>query len=156
VSIAVFDIDGVVADVRHRLHYLTSRPKDWDGFFDAAADDPLLPDGFTMVNKLAVEHDIVWLTGRPSWLRAVTRDWLIEHGLPGTELHMRSYGDYRSARLFKLGVLRQLAERDIAAFIDDDLEVIEATRSAGIASTFAEWLPRSATMREAQDRMGRS
>ena len=31
--LAIFDIDGVVADVRHRLHHLESRPKGWDEFF---------------------------------------------------------------------------------------------------------------------------
>jgi hypothetical protein len=34
--LAVFDLDGVLADVRHRLHFLDRRPKDWDGFFAAA------------------------------------------------------------------------------------------------------------------------
>ena len=63
-GLAVFDIDGVVADVRHRLHHLAGRPKDWDGFFDAAADDPPLPTGIALVAELAQRHEIVWLTGR--------------------------------------------------------------------------------------------
>ena len=37
--VAVVDIDGVVADVRHRLHHVADRPKDWRSFFAAAADD---------------------------------------------------------------------------------------------------------------------
>ena len=66
------------------------RPKDWDGFFDAAADDPAARrPGLALVDELAPEHDIVWLTGRPAWLRRVTRDWLDAHGLPPDELHMR-------------------------------------------------------------------
>ncbi len=39
-SVAVFDIDGVLADVRHRLHHVAARPKDWDAFFGAAPQDP--------------------------------------------------------------------------------------------------------------------
>lgn len=31
--LAVFDIDGVLADVRHRLPHVQGRPKDWDAFF---------------------------------------------------------------------------------------------------------------------------
>ena len=50
---AVVDIDGVVADVRHRLAFLDRRPKDWDGFFDAAVEDPLLPEGAAVVAELA-------------------------------------------------------------------------------------------------------
>ena len=34
--LAIVDIDGVVADVRHRLHHLDRRPKNWSAFFAAA------------------------------------------------------------------------------------------------------------------------
>ena len=76
--LAVFDIDGVVADVRHRLHHL-DWPVSWRGFFAAAGRDPLLPEGASLVADLAGQHDIVWLTGRPEWLRDVTADWLARH-----------------------------------------------------------------------------
>ena len=50
---AVFDIDGVLADVRHRLHHVTARPKDWDAFFGAAPDDPPLREGLNAVATAA-------------------------------------------------------------------------------------------------------
>ena len=44
IRIAVFDIDGVLADVRHRLHHVERSPKNWDGFFAEMVDDaPLEP-----------------------------------------------------------------------------------------------------------------
>ena len=43
--LAVVDIDGVVADVRHRLHFIEGRPRQWDRFFAAAGDDPPQPEG---------------------------------------------------------------------------------------------------------------
>ncbi|HEY3714013.1 MAG TPA: hypothetical protein VGL39_05760 [Jatrophihabitantaceae bacterium] len=155
-TVAVFDIDGVVADVRHRLHYLESRPKDWGGFFGAAAGDPPLAEGVTLAADLAQQHDLVWLTGRPGWLRAVTTRWLAEHGLPAGELFMRGSGDRRPARLYKLGVLRRLASREIAAFIDDDAEVIDAAKQAGYPAALADWVPRTPVLREAQDHLGRT
>jgi hypothetical protein len=155
-GIAVFDIDGVVADVRHRLHHLTSRPKDWDGFFFSAADDPPLAPGLALAAELGAKHDLVWLTGRPEWLRRVTTNWLVAHDLPVAELNMRPNNDRRPARLYKLSVLRRLADRKIAAFIDDDDEVIEAALTAGYPAVLADWLPRAQTMRDAQDRLGRS
>ena len=155
-TIAIFDIDGVVADVRHRLHYLSGHRKDWTGFFMAAADDDPLDVGVALVNDLASRHDIVWLTGRPDWLRSVTRDWLRELELPGHELHMRGNSDRRPARAFKLSVLRTLRHRGIAALIDDDDEVIEAAQADGFPATLADWLPRADTMRAVQDRLGRT
>jgi hypothetical protein len=156
VSIAVFDIDGVVADVRHRLHYLAGRFKDWDGFFDSADEDPPLATGLALVEDLAGAHEIVWLTGRPEWLRELTTKWLGDHGLPVDELHMRPDHDWRPARLYKLDVLRRLQDRTVAAFIDDDDEVVDAALKAGFPAVLADWIPRAATMREVQDRLGRT
>ena len=70
--VAVVDIDGVVADVRHRLHHVTGRPKDWRSFFAAAADDGLLAEGGHAVRSLAEVYDVVYLSGRPERLRRVT------------------------------------------------------------------------------------
>jgi hypothetical protein len=153
--IAIFDIDGVVADVRHRLHHLERR-RAWNSFFNAADRDALLPEGARLVEELAVEHEIVWLTGRPEWLRDVTADWLAKHDLPGVELHLRPAGDYRPAARYKLGVLRSLAPRGIAAVIDDDDEVIDAALAAGFPAVLADWVPRGRALRSAQDREGRT
>jgi phosphoglycolate phosphatase-like HAD superfamily hydrolase len=153
--LAVFDIDGVVADVRHRLHHLDGR-KSWSGFFEAASEDTLLPEGAALVAQLGKEHEIAWLTGRPEWLRATTADWLAEHGLPGGELYLRPYGDYRPAPRYKLEVLRNLAPRGVAAVIDDDDEVIRAALAAGFPAVLADWVPRTAALRRAQDRDGRT
>jgi phosphoglycolate phosphatase-like HAD superfamily hydrolase len=153
--LAVFDIDGVVADVRHRLHHLEPPPS-WPAFFEAAGADPLLPEGARLVADLAQEHEIVWLTGRPAWLRATTADWLAHHGLPGTELHLRPGRDRRPARLYKLEVLQRLAPRTIAAFVDDDPEVIRAASAAGFPAVLADWLPHERPLRDAQERSGRT
>jgi phosphoglycolate phosphatase-like HAD superfamily hydrolase len=153
--LAVFDIDGVVADVRHRLHFLDP-PKSWHRFFAAAGDDVLLAEGARLVADLAGEHEIVWLTGRPEWLRETTSDWLAKHDLPGAELHLRPNGDYRPARRYKRDVLFQLSPRGIAAFVDDDEEVIDTALRAGFPAVHADWLPRNATLHDAQERLGRT
>jgi hypothetical protein len=154
--LAVFDIDGVVADVRHRLHHLEGRRRSWSSFFDAADRDPLLAEGARLVAELGRDHEIVWLTGRPEWLREVTTEWLAAHGLPADELHLRPHGDYRPAPRYKLDALQQLAPRLVAALIDDDDEVVQAALAAGFPAVLADWVPRGATLRRAQDRDGRT
>jgi hypothetical protein len=155
VSIAVFDIDGVVADVRHRLHFLESRPKDWPGFFRAADADLPMPEGMDLVRELAPIHDIVWLTGRPEWLRSVTRSWLADHGMPVSKLLMRPTHDYRPARIVKVEALRRLSS-GIAIFVDDDADVIAAAEAAGFPARLAHWQSRSDVLTEAQERTGRT
>ena len=86
-TIVVFDVDGVLADVRHRLRYVERRPKDWDSFFAAMDDDGPLADGIAMAQERAAEgHRVVYLTGRNEDYRSLTRDWLVRHGLPATNV----------------------------------------------------------------------
>ena len=79
---AVIDLDGVVADTRHRLHCVERQPKNWEAFFAAATQDPLLPEGAAVVDQLAHDHTIVYVTGRPERWRSDTERWLTTVGLP--------------------------------------------------------------------------
>lgn len=156
-SIAVIDIDGVVADVRHRLPLLRRRPARWDLFFDYADDDPLLEIGADVVRQLASEHTVVYLSGRPEHLRGVTEDWLSRHGLPHGRLELRESYDFRPARIVKLERIREL-ERDgvIAAIVDDDPDVIHTLTAAGYPAVLADWVPHEKTLHRAQERDGRT
>lgn len=154
-TVAVLDIDGVVADVRHRLHHLDP-PRSWPAFFAAADSDELLAPGARLARQLAEEHEIVWLSGRPEWLRPTTADWLARQELPQGELVLRPDRDHRPARLFKLQALGRLAPRGLAAFVDDDDEVVNAALRAGYPAVLADWLPRGETLRTAQDQLGRT
>ena len=157
---ASIDIDGVVADVRHRLHHVERRPKDWDAFFSAMSGDPLLEVGARVVHQLAEDCDIVWLTGRPDRYRAQTADWLREQSLPGGELVMRRGGDRRPARFAKVERLQSLQRRrPVAVHVDDDPAVVRAVRAAGFEALLADWMTAgdpeaSATLFDAQERDG--
>jgi hypothetical protein len=155
--LAVIDIDGVVADVRHRVRYLDSRPSNWDAFFAAAANDPPLSAGVDRANQLAIDHDIVWLTGRPEWLRDVTVAWFALHGLPGGRLIMRRGHDRRPARLVKRGELRRLgAGHPVAVVIDDDPDVVAALAADGWPVERADWLDYAPSLGTAQEESGRT
>lgn len=138
----VFDIDGVLADVRHRLHHLQSRPKDWAGFFAAAVDDPVLPEGRRAVDDAKRSGaSITYVTGRPSRYRRDTRRWLLAHGFPEADLHMRPTRDRRPARFYKAEVLRRIAADDeLVAVIDDDVKVVEHLRGQGLTVLHATWM----------------
>jgi hypothetical protein len=156
-ELAVFDIDGVVADVRHRLHFLDSRPKDWSGFFAAAGDDPPLAEGVALAREALETCDLAWLTGRPERLRAVTERWLAALDLPSTPLVMRRNRDFRPARVAKHEELARLADgRRIAMVVDDDPDVIDALAAGGYPARLAEWVPRPRTLSTAQEKDGRT
>lgn len=138
--LAVLDIDGVLADVRHRLHHLQRRPKDWDGFFSAARLDPPLPQGVDLAASLAEGHDIAYLTGRPARCREDTLWWLREHGLPDGRLVTRPPGDFRASHVTKLELLRGLQGRaEVALVVDDDDRVVQTLTRHGYTVLHATW-----------------
>ena len=155
--LAVFDIDGVLADVRHRLHHLQTRPQRWEAFFLAADRDPLLAEGAARLRAAQAAHDVVYLTGRPERNRALTCAWLARHGLPTGPLHMRPDADHRPARWVKRATLRRLAEhRKIASVLDDDPAVVALLEADGWPVELATWLPHSSTLQSAQEQQGRT
>lgn len=143
-SVAVFDIDGVVADARHRLHIIAGNPthSEWVAFFDAAQDDAVLSEGRELALKLARDHDLVWLTGRPERIRRLTEHWLQANGLPSGPLFMQPPGDRRPAALVKLKRLREVRQqRNIALIVDDDPRVIQLLADNDFPTLLATWLP---------------
>jgi hypothetical protein len=159
--LAFVDIDGVVADVRHRLHYIERRPRDWDGFFAAAVDDPPHPEGIALVNTLRTDHEVIYLTGRPRRLEADTKAWLTLHGVGGHRLVMRPERDRRPAASVKLELLRELARgRRVAVVVDDDHDVIRTLRDAGYPTFHAAWEQRDdedgRELNAAQEKLGRT
>ena len=160
--LAIVDIDGVVADVRHRLHHIEGRRKSWQGFFDAAGDDGLHEEGRAIVERLREDHEVIYLTGRPRWLQSVTDAWLEEHGLGGHRLVMRPDDDRRPAAQLKVDVLRRLAAgRTVGIVVDDDARVIRRNgrrrlphvpRRLGAAAPSTS----SARLAEAQEEEGRT
>jgi hypothetical protein len=150
--VAVVDLDGVLADVRHRLHHVAARPKDWSAFFAAAPRDELLAEGARVVRALAEVHDIVYLSGRPESCRADTLAWLGRHRLPEADVLLRPHDDRRPGRLYKVDALNRLARsRDIAVLVDDDSLVCEAARAAGYDVLPATWMGEQPELVEAQE-----
>lgn len=159
--LAVFDIDGVLADVRHRLRHVRTRPKDWDAFFAEAEHDEAHAEGLELARGYAADHELVFLTGRPEHTRPQTERWLAAHGLGGRPVHMRAPGDRRPAAQVKVQMLRRLATgREVAVVVDDDLLVVAALRDAGFPVRHADWERRAEgeqlALLEAQEAEGRS
>ena len=160
--LAVFDIDGVLADVRHRLWTLESRPKDWHLFFALATQDAVLSQGLEAVEaELSRGRQVAYVSGRPDHCREDTREWLTRHGFPGASLHLRPITDRRPARLVKPELLRAL-ERDhlIVAVYDDDADVIATLNDLGYPTTHVTWMHASdvdhGALFDAQETQGRT
>ncbi|MFI9567149.1 phosphatase domain-containing protein [Streptomyces rishiriensis] len=155
--LAVFDLDNTLADTAHRQRFLERTPRDWDGFFAAAPQDPPIPQGVALAVASAEECEVVYLTGRPERCRRDTLAWLAAQGLPEGSLHMRRNDDRRPARRTKLETLRGLARhRDVRMLVDDDELVCDDAERAGFTVVRARWTAPSGTLRQAQEGEGRT
>ena len=130
----VFDLDGVLSDAASRQHYIESGRGDWDAFFDACGDDPLIEEVAQLLDLLHHDLAIVLLTARPFRVQPQTLAWLHRYELRWDLLVMRDFGDYRSARGFKqssVGELRRRALEPVLAF-EDDRRNLEMFRAEGV------------------------
>lgn len=134
----VFDLDGVLADAASRQHHLKGPRPDWEAFFVASVDDPLIDEVATLLHLLAPELAIVLLTARPARIRALTLGWLERHGLRWDLLVMRKDGDRRPARVFKQDAVREVRARgiEVTLCVEDDLRNVEMFRSEGIPALY--------------------
>jgi hypothetical protein len=154
---AVIDIDGVLANVEHRLHHIERRPKDWAGFFGAASHDSVYAEGLAVARRLAEDHEVVYLSGRPERLRRVTLSWFSRYDVPAGRLLLRRVNDRRPAAQVKVDTLRGLARtRPVSVLVDDDPAVCAAARSAGFTVLEADWSHSQPVLFEAQESDGRT
>jgi hypothetical protein len=92
---AIVDIDGTIADVKHRLAFLQEEPKDWEGFHkNCDTDEPIIPT-IRLVNALSDSNwQIILVTGRGGENREMTETWLDKHDVQRDMLLMRQPGNF--------------------------------------------------------------
>jgi phosphoglycolate phosphatase-like HAD superfamily hydrolase len=71
----VFDIDGTLADVSHRLHHIARKPKNWRAFFAASADKAI-EHICDLARHLSKVKPVVFVSGRSDAVRRETEEWL--------------------------------------------------------------------------------
>ena len=89
-NIILCDLDGTLANVGHRLHYLknpdgTMKPqkeRDWGSFHKACVDDAPYEDVIEVVSSVfnaRQDNDLYILSGRNEVVREETEAWLCKH-----------------------------------------------------------------------------
>ena len=138
----IFDIDGTLANDRHRSHFLQFGPKNWDAYFSRLKyDSPIVPVG--QICRDLIEHGsyrIFFLTGRSDLYRRGTLNWLQSHVHPSItedQLYMRPKNDYRDDTVVKLEEYRKIEaildqNETILGVFEDRKRVVEMWRENGI------------------------
>lgn len=130
----IVDIDGTIADCRHRDHFITDRPQDMESFFKACKNDKIIPEVLNIINKLSIDYKIIFCTGRSSKYKSETLTWLeINFGDYYERLIMCGKDDNTPGAVLKEPIIDILKnEYDIEMAFDDDPNTIKMLQSKGI------------------------
>lgn len=134
----VFDIDGVLSDAAGRQHYLERGRRDWNAFFDACGDDPLIDEVGRLLELLEPSLEVVLLTGRPISVQRITVAWLERYQLRWDLLIMRDYGDYQAATEFKRRSVAELRAHgfDLRLAFEDDRRNVAMFHRQGVPCVY--------------------
>lgn len=131
----IFDIDGTIADLSHRLHYIQSKPRNWEAFRSSVLKDKVIePVAKLLRTQYALGMGIVLCSGRNEVTRSDTEQWLRQNNLPYNALYMRQDRDFRVDSIIKSELLdRILADNwSPRAVVDDRLSVCRMWHSRGV------------------------
>ena len=130
----VFDLDGTLADGKHREHFINREigAKDWRGYFAACDRDQAIgPIVNTLRALAAAGHDIEIWTGRSDEVAEKTAAWLQERGLHGFKMRSRPAGDHTPDHELKAAWMEQASRKPSLVF-EDRARVVAMWRSHGI------------------------
>lgn len=136
----IFDLDGTLADCRHRLPLIQQETPDWDAFFAACVHDQVIPASAFLLNKLSLAMCEVQIwTGRSEIVRKETGDWLGNFtsfdGEDKLKLRMRGKFDRRPDDELKETWLKSLLPEDrarLVAVFEDRQRVVDMWRRNGV------------------------
>lgn len=133
----IFDLDGTIANINHRTHFVRGGNNDWKSFFAGCVDDkPNWPVIRSLYAHVEAGHDVEIWSGRSDIVRRDTEQWLeVEAGIPCHLLtRMRSAGDNTPDVVLKRYWLNQLHESERPDIVYDDRKrVVDMWREEGIA-----------------------
>lgn len=132
----VFDLDGTLADISHRVHHVRGCRPDWESFFAECVHDLPNPPAVNALraHMFAGDRVEIW-SARSDVVRLETEAWLWRHGIDPRRLtHMRAKGDNTPDAVLKRHWLLQLHESERPDVVYDDRQrVVDMWREEGIA-----------------------
>ena len=135
--LVVFDIDGTLANIEHRLDYVRSKPKNWKAFDAGIPNDKVNPPVAEVFLQMVEEgHHVILASGRNERSRQATEDWLRKNSLAGYQkLYMRKADDFRGDDIVKQEILDEIVAdygKKPDMVFDDRPRVVKMWRDNGI------------------------
>ena len=136
-SLCVFDLDGTLCNIEHRLGYVRTKPKNWKAFEAGIINDTVNEPVAEVYRALVrANSTIVLASGRSEDSKETSETWLRKNDLWGWDkLYMRKSGDYRADDIVKREILDEIISdygKKPDLWIDDRPRVVKAIRDCGV------------------------
>ncbi len=106
------DLDGTVADTRHRKAMVEGKDPDWLAYSLACHGDRPIKGVIALLHHIQIAFHIVLLSGRHEEARERTVRWLAEHDVPYDQLVLRPKGDFSQNVEMKRREVKKLIAED--------------------------------------------
>lgn len=130
------DIDGTIANVLHRVHYVKGKEKNWEEFNSRAGGDSVKEDIANILREFCVdkETEIHIVTAREEKWRQDTEEWLKINDIPFNKLYMRGLGDSRSDSDVKRDIYtNNFIDKKVWFVLEDRDKVVKMWRELGLS-----------------------
>lgn len=134
-NVIIADLDGTIALIEHRRHFVEGKSKQWRRFFKACPDDsPNQPVIDLLKTMDAAGYTIKIFSGRSDAVRNETVAWLKAHEVPYASLLMRKDGDFTPDEELKCHWLHSKPnlKNQIHFVLDDRQKVVDMWRNQGL------------------------
>jgi len=136
IQTVIFDMDGTLCDISHRIHYISGRQadKNYDKFHTECVNDTPHLDVIQLLKIMWEKYFVIAIvSGRSDMVRTETMEWLKKYDIPYQYLFMRKHGDHRPDWLIKRDILtNELKDHNVFCAFDDRDQVVSLWRSKGI------------------------
>jgi phosphoglycolate phosphatase-like HAD superfamily hydrolase len=131
----IFDIDGTIADVEHRRHFVEQKPADWKSFRAETVNDTPMQWVVDVAKRFIAQGDhVAFFSARNESEREITEKQISEWVGDGHKgLFLRPDGDYRPDEEFKSDLADTFEEMGgtIDLVFDDRNKVVDMWRKRG-------------------------
>ena len=131
----IFDVDGTIADVEHRRHFVSQKPADWKSFRNSTVFDTPVQWVCDIAKRFIAQGDnVAFFSARNESERSITEKQISEWIGEGHQgLFLRPDGDFRRDDEFKSDLADKFEEvgGKIDLVFDDRNQVVEMWRKRG-------------------------
>ena len=136
----IFDIDGTLMNIQHRVHHLHKTPPDWNSFNNSMSGDTPIKEMAKLLNILETddENRIIFCSGRKEKYKETTlnqiKNLLSDKASKKLNIYMRKNNDFREDYLVKSDLYDEMRNDGFEPVIvfDDRTSVVKMWRQKGL------------------------